>query len=194
MGLLSKLLGKHPSGRYRQFSIRVDTKSSIGDDEFATWWLTEDKVSFEKSQTYQSIDLMYESCRGYEAYIYPDLLSHLGIFKGTPPSRLDMPEEDTTYLLKGPKRGKIMLTISKEKGIRFLFPLKTTSPEYRDTILQFIAREMITAVFIFENHMAIYKEKDSESYEWFKTVKASMKQKNIENTSMQYFLYFYMKE
>ncbi len=187
-------MGKNPSGRYNQFRIRVDKKSSIGDDEFATWWLTEDKVSFEKSQAYKSIDVMYESCRGHEAYIYPDLLSHLGIIKGTPPSRLDLPEEDTTYVLKGPNRCKIILTISKEKGIRFLFPLETTSTEYRDSILQFIAREMITAAFIFENHMAISKEKDSDSYEWFKAVKASMKQKNGEDISMQYFSYFHMKE
>ncbi len=187
MRILSKLLGKHSSGRYHQFRIRVDKKSSIGDDEFSGWWLIEDEVSFEESKAYKSIDVMYESCRSHEAYIYPDLLSHLGIIKGTPPNRLDLPEEDTIYLLKGPNRGKIILSISREKGIRFLFPFKTTTPEYTDSILQFISREKITAAFIFENHMAISKEKNSDRYEWFKAIKASMKQENGEDISMQYF-------
>lgn len=137
---------------------------------------------------------MYEACRSHEAYLYPDLLYHLGIITGTPPIRLEPPTEETQYILRGPKRKEILLSVSKEKGIRFLFPIQSTSPEYRDSILQFIGREMITAAFIFENHRSISKEADSESFQWFAAAKKAMQQESEEANSVKYFSYLNVKE
>ncbi|MFW5760626.1 MAG: hypothetical protein ACOCXH_06585 [Cyclobacteriaceae bacterium] len=81
---------------------------------------------------------------------------------------MNLPETPKNFVILGPENKLIILDISQEKGIRFLFPISSTSKEYRDRFLKGVLVDFLsTRMYLQQNKLEEDELKDPNSYDWF---------------------------
>ena len=132
-----KLMEAEPGHPFRPFHAG-DLRRWAGEPpggEFSMWWPASEGEMFSCSRTFPFIDRAYRSLSGYETYVHAAIMRSLG-YEGEGVGRLRLPERSETFSLEGPEGALVLLSLSQEKGIRFLFPVTTTPHAYRDAFWQ----------------------------------------------------------
>jgi hypothetical protein len=106
--------------------------------EYSMWWPASGDESFTGSRAFRHIDRAYRSLSGYETYVHAAVMRALG-YEGDTVGRLGLPAEPGTFPLEGPEGALLLLDVSQEKGMRFLFPVERTPRAYRDAFWQVFA-------------------------------------------------------
>jgi len=136
--------------------------------KYAMWWATDDDKVFHKSEAYKWLSGIYEITKDYESYIAGFILQQLGLSKDKNLSRILLPEKNYSIVLEGPNHKKIILDLSQEKGIRFLFSTENASKKYVNQVLEGI---MINLIVLLKQLKDANVEKDPKrepnSYDWF---------------------------
>lgn len=101
----------------------------------AVWWATEEEPEILKSRAVKSIDHAYKELNGIETYVLAALLKGAGYIDDEEVGRAALPDEMAFFPLEGPEGIPIIMTASREKGIRFAFPVKQAGRRYRDLFL-----------------------------------------------------------
>jgi len=117
---------------------------------YAMWWPTENEKEFEASKGGSLISSCYEYCLEYGTYILGMVLIELGLSPVETFQRFQFPETEKKLFLIGPEYKSLLLCISKEKGIRFLFHQPSCNVDYRDRLLHLIERAMFSYKLMFE--------------------------------------------
>ncbi|MEO4005049.1 hypothetical protein [Flavobacterium sp. CAU 1735] len=105
----------------------------LKDVDFAMWLPSEEDAVFESSPIIGKWETAYSITQHYWSYITADLLKKLEIV-GENTKRLGLPDSFQAFAFETTDNEQIILSLSKEKGIRYHFA-RTTSLEYR---LQFL--------------------------------------------------------
>jgi len=147
---------------------------------YAMWWATQEDPIFEESNTYTWLTGLYEVSNGYETYLNGFLLYSLGIDKGKNWQRISLPEKNHTFPLIGPENTSILLDVSQEKGIRFLFPVNKVSKSYVETILKgLVANFIVFVAQLKKSNLPMDEEKDPNGYDWFNFMSRVVKKEKI---------------
>jgi hypothetical protein len=99
------------------------------------WWPAAGDETFGGSRAFPFIDRVFRALSGFETYVHAAIMRALS-FEGEGVGRLMLPDEAQTFALEGPEGAMMLLDISREKGMRFLFPEARTSRAYRDAFWQ----------------------------------------------------------
>ncbi len=134
--------------------------------EYAMWWPDESEDIFWDSPTSKILQNTYEVFRNYESVHAGYLLNQIGLAAEI--GRAWLPDEDKALPVIGPEQKNLLVVLSKEKGIRFFFPVNTTSRFYREQFLYAMNIDFLTYRLSLQQQ-EIEKEKRSEhdSYVWF---------------------------
>ena len=114
--------------------MRFDS-SAKGSGQYAMWWQSDDDPVFHTSKTCDYLIKMYEVFKGYETYLTGYVLRQTRVVQELELKRMQLPDNHATYIITAPEGKNVVLDISKEKGIRFLFPIDSTTKEYRERFL-----------------------------------------------------------
>lgn len=113
-------------------------KEGISQGLYALWWKSEKDVTFCKSRTKDLVMNMFEAFQDYETWFFGYLIQELNLSaKNQGFVRVELPAEERRIPLHGPEDTDLILAVSKEKGIRFLFPVEA-SIKYRERLLKLI--------------------------------------------------------
>ncbi len=139
---ITGVFGKIQSTRTLRLSdLRIDKEASLN-DEYAMWWSGEDETTFTKSDTKEILESIYEIQEDYESVYTGYLMQQIGILEEF--GRALLPVEEKALVVHAPEDKNILLILSQEKGIRFLFPIKSTSRFYREQFLSAIRIDFLT--------------------------------------------------
>ena len=164
--------------------LRVDNDAKIA-GEYAMWWSTEDDPTFHKSTTYDHLSKMYDFFKGYESYLTGYVLRQTRIKKEVQLSRMNLPENHVSYILAAPEGKHVVLDLSQEKGIRFLFHVHNTTKEYRERFLRGAMVDFIANMIpLKQQNFPIDQETDPNSYDWFNFMARMVKQREEKGESM----------
>lgn len=152
------------------------------------WWSTPEDPLFHQSKTYEWLSKLNEFIKGYESYMVGYLLRQTRIIQEQELSRIELPDQHVNYVIDGPEEKKIVLDLSKEKGIRFLFPIDQVSSAYRDRFLKGAMVDFVSCVIpLRQANYPMDEPADPNSYDWFnmmaETVK--LKEESLEMTNHQ---------
>lgn len=157
--------------------LRYDADSQLS-GKFAMWWSTDEDPHFHKSATYDYLSKLHEVIRGYESYMTGYVLRQTRVIKEVELQRMRLPKNHVTYIIDAPEEKKVVLDISQEKGIRFLFDIDHTSPQYRDRFIRGAVVDLIaTIVPLRQNNFPADDPTDPNSYDWFHFMSSVIKQK-----------------
>ena len=146
--------------------------------EYGMWWSEEDDQSFPNSQTRIYLDEIVESIKGYESYMLGYMLYQMQIDGFKEFNRVGLPEEDRTFPVKGPEYKTVLVSSSKEKGIRFHFPVKTTTKAYRERFLDQMKSCFISTQTILKTkNIPQEPPTDPNGYDWFKFMTSVLDEK-----------------
>lgn len=160
--------------------LRVDNGGKVA-GQFAMWWSIEEDPHFHKSKTFEYLTQLNEFMKGYETYMTGYVLRQTRIVQEMELKRMRLPENHMTYVIDAPEEKKILLDISQEKGIRFLFPLDSTSKEYRERFLKGAMVDFIANIVpLKQANVPVDEEIDPNSYDWFTFMCRVVKQKEEE--------------
>ncbi len=107
--------------------------------QYGMWWNEEGDQHFHHSKTKEYLLEMYDAMKDYESYVFGILLKEIN-YKGLEKfQRVQLPENDQTFIVNGPENKQIAISVSKEKGIRFQFA-KNTNRKYRENFLKHTAK------------------------------------------------------
>lgn len=135
---------------------------------YAMWWKTEEDSIFHNSVAYEHLSKIYEIFKGYETYLTGYVLRQTRIEKDVQLKRTKLPEGSVEYVIHAPENKKIVMSISQEKGIRFLFPINTTKKSYLERFLKGIMVDFLATRLSLQQHDAPQDEEiDPNSYDWF---------------------------
>jgi len=124
-----------PSNPLRPFSPGILTKSSSpASGQYAMWWSTEKDPAFGKSKTIDILGGIFTTLDGINSYVFGLLARTLGLVEDRP-GRIGLPDREASIPIKGPEYQDMFISASREKGIRFHFSTRASSPEYRDVFL-----------------------------------------------------------
>ncbi len=102
------------------------------DQTFAVWWSTKEEPLFRDSPSRQYLLRAYQAMDGIEREIYSSILADADCsYLEYDNARRRLPLETKFHQLKGPEDVPIIMSVSREKGIRFAFPISSTTIEYR---------------------------------------------------------------
>ena len=125
-----------PSNPLIPFNPRFLSKKEgpvpVGD--FAMWKASEIDHRFPSSKTNHYLGRIYAALDGIETYVLADLLCQFG-FVGEKSGRIALPN-DLSVPIEGPDDQVMILTASKEKGIRIHFNTSLTDLKYREMFLK----------------------------------------------------------
>lgn len=100
---------------------------------YAMWSPTEEEALFGPSETRRLIGRTYEAIAGIESYTLAALSRRIGVVdEGV--DRLVMPDDLVSHPAIGPDDKVLVLSASRQKGIRFHFH-ESAAPEYRERVL-----------------------------------------------------------
>jgi len=149
--------------------------------EYAMWWTTEAEPTFHDSPTFEYLSKMYEVFKGYETYLTGYVLRQTRILEEQQLQRLHLPETSASYVIAGPENKKIILDLSQEKGIRFLFPVQSTSKTYRERFLRGALVDFLATRVALQQQQAPEDEPtEPNSYDWFNFMGRVIKKKETE--------------
>ncbi len=100
---------------------------------YAMWWASPREKKFTNSKTQIAYRDIYAAIQGIETYILAKFAIRAGLCPGKT-SRVKLPIEHLSVPLRGPEHTVLVLSASREKGIRIQFD-ESTSPTYRDNFL-----------------------------------------------------------
>jgi hypothetical protein len=157
--------------------LRFDRDALVA-GKYAMWWSTETDPCFHQSKTFEYLAKLNEIIKGYETYMTGYVLRQCRVVTETELKRMKLPDNHVTYTLDAPEEKKVLLDISKEKGIRFLFNINDTSVEYRDRFIRGAVVDLIaTLVLLKQNNLPTDEETEPNSYNWFNFMSRVVKQK-----------------
>lgn len=149
--------------------------------DYAMWWRTENDIRFSSSKTGQTLKKLYEIYEGYETYLLGYLIRQIRVNESTELKRVRLPESIISYVVAGPEDKKILIDVSQEKGIRFLFPIKETTTEYRERFLHGVMIDFLaTRYSLHKNDAQKDPAHDPNSYNWFSFMLNMIEQKENE--------------
>lgn len=115
---------------FRTFEAADLSPGEIKKGTYAMWWATPNEKSFGKAQASKNLRRAYKALDGIEEYVFARMAWELKLIDQEA-ARVALPDT-FDIAVKGPENEPFILNVSKEKGIRFLFNTKKTTPEYRD--------------------------------------------------------------
>lgn len=113
-------------------------KGDFPKGQYAMWWPT-GQENFSTSITMHTLNRIYEGMNGIESYIGASIAKAIGLLEDKNVVRIRLPTNFTYQHACGPEGTPMVVSMSQEKGIRFHFHAKQTSPEYRDLFLKHVA-------------------------------------------------------
>jgi hypothetical protein len=156
--------------------LRHDRQAKIT-GKYAMWWSTESDPLFHTSKTFEYLAKLNELIQGYETYMTGYVLRQTRILQEQELKRIRLPEQNATYVIEAPEEKKVILDISQEKGIRFLFPMDA-SQEYRERFIKGAMVDLVASIIPLRNHNVPRDEKlDPNSYDWFNFMSRVVKEK-----------------
>ncbi|PHN08104.1 hypothetical protein [Flavilitoribacter nigricans] len=165
--------------------LRVENNAVIG-GTYAMWWPTKDEKLFSDSKTFEILSKMYEVFQGYETYLTGYVLRQTRIVQETQLQRMTLPEEEKNFVLEAPEGKKVVLAISQEKGIRFLFPVNSTSREYRERFLKGAMVDFLaTRIPIEKQQFPRDETTDPNSFDWFRLMSSVIRKQEASGETMQ---------
>ncbi len=148
---------------------------------YGMWWNESGDMVFHTSKTKEYLDKIYESVKGYESYILGFLLSEIKIKGFEEFQRVKLPADEKIFVVKGPEYVNIVVSVSQEKGIRFLFPKEIASHQYRERFLKQIQTSFQAfQVFLMMKQVPKDEETDENSYDWYKFMTRVVEKKEKE--------------
>ena len=111
----------------------------ISEGMYGMWWKTKKEPLFTNSKTKQYLDIIHRATREYPSYFFGYILSELEVEGFEKTKRKPLPEKPLEITVKGPEQKDIIISISREKGIRFHFPVNSTNRKYRAFFLDQIS-------------------------------------------------------
>ncbi|QXP54120.1 hypothetical protein [Cellulophaga sp. HaHa_2_1] len=124
---------------------------------FAMWFPSEAEKTFYNSPIKLQLDAIYALINDYENYVYGYLLLKLKIPDIHKFHRPDLPEVPQTFLILAIENTSLLITVCKEKGIRFHFNKQTTSTAYVAHFLKHMHSDFVA--FIAELQTVLFLEK-----------------------------------
>lgn len=165
--------------------LRYDKGSQIS-GEYAMWWADTTEDQFSQSETRKILGELYELYRGYETYLTGYLLRQVKIVAADQLHRTALPIDQKSFILQGPEQKKVVLLLSQEKGIRFLFPLLNTSRTYRERFLRGVMIDLLaTRLPLQQQDFPQDKPTDPNGYDWFQLMSRSIQQEEMAGKSTQ---------
>ena len=147
--------------------LRYD-KNAKAIGQYAMWWSTDDDPQFHKSRTFEYLSKLTELLNGYETYMTGYVLRQTRILQDPKLQRMQLPERHATYIIDALEEKKVVLDISQEKGIRFLFSIDNTTTAYRERFLKGVLVDFAANIIPLRQHDLPRDEKtDPNSYDWF---------------------------
>ena len=136
--------------------------------KYAMWWADNGGEKFGESETLNLLRKLYAVFKGYESCMLGYLIRQTRISEETELRRMSLPDSHKNFVLTGPENNKIVLDVSQEKGIRFLFPINNVSKEYRERFLRGVLVDFLSVRMSLEQNNVEQDEiKDPNSYDWF---------------------------
>ena len=170
----------------RFFTVKKD---GLSKGEYALWWKSQEEEFFTGSKTKEYVLEMYKIFHEYETWHFGFLVQELNLSSDVKEySRVELPEEAREIPLLGPENTDIILSVSREKGIKFLFPTSVTKA-YRERLLRFLLDHIKGLHIILESHNVEKDQNKTSSLEWFaficKHLEKTEKSENIEDAIAQ---------
>lgn len=157
--------------------LRYDKQAKVA-GKFAMWWSTKSDPFFHKSKTFEYLNKLNELMNGYETYMTGYVLRQTRILQEQELKRMKLPEQHVTYIIDAPEEKKIILDISQEKGIRFLFPINETTQEYRERFIKGAMVDFAANIIPLRQHNVPIDEKiEPNSFDWFNFMSRVVKEK-----------------
>ena len=119
---------------FNDFSIENETGPS---EPFSMWWPSRPDERFTGSACAADINRTMRALDGYNTVIFAVMGEQFRIGQGV---RGPLPREPVVFFTKGPEERPVAISVSREKGIRFHFPERSTPPAYRDALWQAFAK------------------------------------------------------
>lgn len=106
--------------KFHQLIHQLSYNETIEDIEFAMWWASEDDPFFTKSVITDNWIKIYEITKHIQSYVAADLLRHLGLVENDI-NRMMLPDKIDSISILTNDNIKLIISFSREKGIRFHF-------------------------------------------------------------------------
>ncbi|MDF1548854.1 MAG: hypothetical protein P1P88_13605 [Bacteroidales bacterium] len=164
---LAKISDKAQSTRTLQLAdLRFEKEAKLS-GEYAMWWADDEETTFWNSETKGILATIYEIHEDYESIYTGYLLHQIGL--STEFGRALLPEDEKALVLHAPENKNILLVLSQEKGIRFLFPVKSTTRLYREQFLSALRVDFLSLRLSLQQQEIPKDEKlHQKSIDWFK--------------------------
>lgn len=143
-------------------------KSDIPKAKYSMWWKN-DNQSFAASNSIDSIKTSYINSNGYETYIFSAILRALKL-ADEKNVRIALPDSLAVFGFQSDKDNIVVLSASKEKGIRFHFDKDKTKIEFRDNFLKDYENYTKAWKTIIEKYKSNKDPEKSKGQEWFNQV------------------------
>lgn len=122
------------------FKIDKEATDETFEGHYAQWWSTAEDPHFGSSPCRKHYHTIYENMVDYESVFVGMLSSSLN--KSDELSRVLPPDNEMLVYVTGPENKKVVISLSKEKGLRFLLQKNNTSTQYRERLLKVIAKSI----------------------------------------------------
>lgn len=116
----------------------VNSEEPPAAGNYAMWAEHPEEPVFSQSPSMESIGRAYRASSGIDSYIAAAFLREFGLVPEDA-GRIDLPEELMTLAAQGPEGQPLILSISREKGVRFHFHSECP-PQYRNRFWHCYAR------------------------------------------------------
>lgn len=176
---IDTVFDKMLSTRTLQLSdLRLQKDKSIHEN-YAMWWpeLYDDRFSVSESK--EILESIYDIHKDYESVFVGYILCQIGLIEDL--ERAQLPKDEKALILIGPENKTILLILSQEKGIRFLFPINSTSKFYREQFLSAIRIDFLSLrLSLQQQNIPKDEAKEMHSRNWFKNMLKIVEQKENE--------------
>jgi hypothetical protein len=121
------------------FEQAIGKTIELGDlreDQYTMWHPCDEDKQFVSSPLVGNWTMIYSITQSYWSYIFADLVKMLKL-TDNPPFRLALPDELNTFAILTSDSGEVVLSVSKEKGIRLHFSEQTSFANRAGFLQQF---------------------------------------------------------
>ena len=159
--------------------LRHDKNAKVA-GKFAMWWSTEKDPFFHQSKSFEYLSKINEWMNGYSSYMTGYVLRQTKVLQEQELKRMLLPEQSASFVIEGPEEKKIILDLSQEKGIRFLFPMDNTTVEYRERFLKGAMVDLAATIIpIMQNKLPKDENTDPNAHDWFNFMARLVKEKEL---------------
>lgn len=164
--------------------LRVDKGAKI-EGPYAMWWKTDEDPVFHKSKTFEHLNKMYQVFQGYETYMTGYVLRQTRVKQEAKLERMRLPEQHASYIIAAPEGKHVILDLSQEKGIRFMFPMNNTTAAYRERFLKGVLVDFLATRLPLQQQNAPKDEPtDPNGFDWFNFMSRVIKKQEEEGASI----------